>query len=174
MGRCLKATGHPAAEERIRSQPPPCLVESNDSRRPVAGVRQGAERSGGAPPTLRALVVDDNECNRLVLGHMVAFAGGTVEQAADGVEALEKLADRTFDIVFMDIAMPRLDGAAATLALRKAGNTVPVVAVTAHYDACDADRLAAFGFDGLIPKPIDMAGVLDWLLRLTRIEPPTG
>lgn len=110
-----------------------------------------------------SLIVDDNECNRVLLGHMVALAGGTSEQAADGVEALEKLSERAFDIVFMDIAMPRMDGIAATLEIRKRGIRVVVLAVTAHYDVRDSDELIALGFDGLIPKPIELTRILSWL-----------
>ena len=103
---------------------------------------------------------------------MVTVAGGTVEHAADGVEALQKLADSAFDIVFMDIAMPRMDGIAATIALRKLGNNVTVVAVTANYEVSDAYKLTALGFDGLIPKPIDMVGVFGWVIRMAEVDFP--
>lgn len=113
-----------------------------------------------------ALIVDDNNCNRQVLSLAVTSFGATFGQAADGFEALERMAGEAFDIIFMDIAMPRMDGLAATSAIRAAGHDVMVVAVTAHYDACDAAKLMALGFDGLIPKPIDMAQVLAWLQLL--------
>jgi len=163
--RRLKSTGLPAAEAgpRPRSRPGPGAC--NDNPNDDATLTEGVDRPAAAYRNPRALIVDDNECNRLLLAHIVALAGGTSEQAADGVEALERLADGAFDVVFMDIAMPRMDGVAATCEIRRRKNPVVVLAVTAHYDARDADRLAAIGFDGLIPKPIDLILVLSWLFK---------
>lgn len=151
-----------ATEPSLRSGP--CLVAHNGGP-DDASSNPGIEVLAAACRNPRALIVDDNECNRVLLAHMVALAGGTSVQAADGVEALERLAEGAFDIVFMDIAMPRMDGIAATVEIRRRNIQVMILAVTAQYDARDVSKLMEIGFDGLIPKPIDLVVVLSWLLK---------
>ena len=163
--RRLKAVDQLPAD----AQALPCLAgheaDRNARALPIDVIKRPAPH--GRP---HALIVDDNQCNRILLGHMVALAGGTSEQAADGLEALEKLSERAFDIVFMDIAMPRMDGIAATFEIRKRGIRVVVLAVTAHYDVRDSDELIALGFDGLIPKPIELTRILSWLLGWVEVN----
>jgi len=157
--RRLAISGLPMAEAKAPPQSPPGLGADGALRKRGEGPPKAACRGP------HVLIVDDNQCNRVLLAHIVTLAGGTSEQATDGLEALERLAACMFDVVFMDIAMPRMDGIAATLEIRKRGNPVVILAVTAHYDARDSDKLDAIGFDGLIPKPIDLVVVLGWLLK---------
>lgn len=163
-------TGLPTVEAEISPQPRPCLVACSDQPNIDASLTEDIKVPAATCQKPHALIVDDNECNRLILAHIVALAGGTSEQAADGVEALERMADSAFDVVFMDVAMPRMDGIAATLEIRRRKDPVVVLAVTAHYDAGDADKLNALGFDGLIPKPIDLIVVLGWLLKPAEVR----
>ncbi len=113
------------------------------------------------------LVVDDHALNRLLLTRVAEAAGATAAVAADGEKALETLGDGGFDLVFMDIAMPGLDGIETTRQLRERGTTIPIVAVTAHYSQGEFCLLEGCGFDGLIPKPLDVSAVTDWI-RLVR------
>jgi CheY-like chemotaxis protein len=115
---------------------------------------------------LLVLVVDDNEINRLLLSRAVEAFGAAVRTAENGREALDKLKDEPFSLVFMDIAMPVLDGIEATKAARARGDDVPVVAVTAHYERGDEAGLREAGFNGLIPKPFDLTEVYDQLAKL--------
>ena len=163
--RSLQRTGLLMVEAETSPRSGPGLVNCNNNHPDDATPAEGIEIPAAAYRSPRALIVDDNECNRVLLAHMVALAGGTSEQAADGVEALERLADGAFDVVFMDIAMPRMDGIAATVEIRRRNNPVLVLAVTAQYEARDIGKLNAIGFDGLIPKPIDLVVVLGWLLK---------
>jgi CheY-like chemotaxis protein len=110
-------------------------------------------------PSLLVLVVDDNAINRLLLAKTVEAFGGRVETAENGAEALDKITAGHFDLVFMDIAMPVLDGMEATKQARARGDTLPVVAVTAHFGAGDMAELSNAGFDGLIAKPFDIQQV---------------
>lgn len=112
---------------------------------------------------IRVLVVEDNETNRKVVGHMLKKLGCEVDMAEDGVEGVAA-AQTGYALIFMDISMPRMDGFAASAAIRAmpppAGHT-PIVALTAHATAEDRLKCLAAGMDLWLPKPI----VVDDLAR---------
>ncbi len=114
------------------------------------------------------LVVDDHPVNRQVASMMLASAGFEVECVEDGVKALEAVRRRAFDVVFMDLHMPVMDGLAACRAIRALegppGRT-PVVAVTAAAAREDLDRCLAAGMDAHISKPIDQESLLGAALK---------
>jgi len=116
---------------------------------------------------LLVLVVDDNEINRLILSRAVEAFGASVRTAENGREALDRIREEPFNLVFMDIAMPVLDGLEATKQARARGDDVPVVAVTAHYSRGDEPELRAAGFNGLIPKPLEITAVFEHLANVT-------
>ena len=121
--------------------------------RPAPGVRPlGAPRP-------RVLVVEDNEVNQMVAVGLLEHAGYDVDVAADGIEAVETLAgDHGYGAVLMDCRMPRLDGFAATRAIRAnegAGRRVPIIAMTASALAGERDRCLASGMDDFLTKPVD-------------------
>ena len=103
------------------------------------------------------LIVDDNATNRVVAQALCEMFGCTSETAADGVEALEAVQERRFDLVLMDIKMPRMDGVQATLAIRALDGPVrdiPIVALTANADPEDAKKYIATGMAAVVEKPI--------------------
>jgi CheY-like chemotaxis protein len=112
---------------------------------------------------LAALVVDDNATNRLVLARTVETLGGSVTLAENGFQAVELGAAKAFDIVFMDIAMPGMDGMEATRRLRDAGCAAPIVAVSCYATAKDLRPLMDAGFNHLIEKPFGLQPVADAL-----------
>lgn len=103
------------------------------------------------------LIVDDNATNRVVAQALCEMFGCTSETAEDGVEAVECVRERRFDLVLMDIKMPRMDGVQATEAIRALpgpeGN-IPIVALTANADPEDAKRYLAIGMAAVVEKPI--------------------
>lgn len=103
------------------------------------------------------LIVDDNATNRVVAQALCEMFGCTSETAEDGAEALEAAMARRFDLILMDIKMPRMDGVQATQAIRAingpAGET-PIIALTANADADDARRYLAAGMQAVVEKPI--------------------
>jgi len=105
-----------------------------------------------APP--RVLVVDDHAANREVARLMLAAIGCEVSEACDGDEAIDRVASQAFDLILMDVRMPRMDGLAATRAIRASGSTVPILAVTADAMPEDAARCLAAGMDAHLAKPI--------------------
>ncbi len=103
------------------------------------------------------LIVDDNATNRVVAQALCEMFGCTCETAEDGLEALEAVQARRFDMVLMDIKMPRMDGVEATRAIRALDgpvSQVPIVALTANADPEDARRYIATGMAAVVEKPI--------------------
>jgi two-component system, NarL family, sensor histidine kinase BarA len=128
------------------------------------------------------LLVEDNPVNQVVVQAMLAELGATSVLAADGQEALDCLRDEPFDLVLMDVHMPRLDGLAATRALRAAEQhagrrRVPVLAMTATSEAEDGQACLEAGMDGFLAKPFGLAQLREGLARHgagARIAPLPG
>jgi signal transduction histidine kinase/CheY-like chemotaxis protein len=104
------------------------------------------------------LVVDDHPVNRQVATMILAAAGFDVEHAENGAEALAAVAAKSFDVIFMDLHMPVLDGLSACRAIRALGGAAgrtPIIAMTAAALPEDVERCLAAGMDAHIAKPID-------------------
>lgn len=132
--------------------------------------RDGAEdeRAKTAPAlNLRVLLAEDNPVNALLARALLTQAGCSVERVGDGEEALSALAAAAFDLVLMDVRMPRLDGLAAARAARKRGITTPILALTAN--AFEEDRRAALeaGMNDFLTKPLDPQALRAALIRWT-------
>lgn len=107
-------------------------------------------------PNQRALVVDDNEANLKLISTMLEDKVGRIVKAVDGEEAVEACRNTKFDIIFMDIQMPVLDGLQATAIIRKHGvnQLVPIVATTAHVLDEERQTWLNKGMDDFLTKPI--------------------
>ena len=123
-------------------------------------------------PEKRALAVDDMRINIMLLQKVLGKFGIDSDKAGDGKEALEKIREEKFDIVFMDCQMPEMDGFEATREVRKhekqnGGDPVTIVAVTADAMTGDREKCLSHGMSDYINKPFteeDIARVLnDWL-----------
>jgi CheY-like chemotaxis protein len=102
-------------------------------------------------------VAEDNGTNRLVLTHRLERMGHRVDPVSDGLEALEAVRTRPYDLVIMDMMMPRMDGLAATRAIRAlpgAVGRVPVIGLTAAALPEDEAVCRAAGMSGYERKPI--------------------
>ncbi|MDB5420404.1 MAG: sensor hybrid histidine kinase [Brevundimonas sp.] len=103
------------------------------------------------------LIVDDNATNRVVAQALCEMFGCSSETAEDGVEALDAVKDRPFDLILMDIKMPRMDGVQATQAIRALSGPrgmIPIIALTANADPDDAKGYIAIGMAAVVEKPI--------------------
>ena len=104
------------------------------------------------------LVVEDNNISQKMVRVMLTRMGHQVDLANNGIEALSAIREHRFDLIFMDIQMPEMDGFEATLQIRilegKASHT-PIIAMTAHAMAGDAQRCFDAGMDDYLPKPLD-------------------
>jgi PAS domain S-box-containing protein len=114
-------------------------------------------------PALRILLAEDNAVNQMVAVEMLKHLGHDVMVANNGKEALELLVRQPFDLVFMDVQMPEMDGLETTAALRAqeehSDRHTPVIAMTAHAMKGDRERCLAAGMDGYLAKPIHPTGL---------------
>ena len=112
------------------------------------------------PTTLgcRVLLVEDNPVNQVVAESMLELLGCSVELAANGRLAIERLQTQPCDLVLMDCHMPEMDGFAATKAIRReesAGRRVPIIALTADVQKGVQEQCLAAGMDDYLSKPFD-------------------
>jgi CheY-like chemotaxis protein len=107
---------------------------------------------------MRVLVAEDNAVNQRLITRLLEKRGHEVKIANNGREAVDALTQGTFDLVFMDIQMPEMDGLGATATIRErelvSGWHQPIIALTAHAMKGDQERCLAAGMDGYITKPI--------------------
>jgi two-component system, sensor histidine kinase and response regulator len=109
---------------------------------------------------LRILVVEDNQVNQLLATVLLGKAGHRIDVAGNGLEALDAVSARPYDIVLMDVQMPEMDGIEATRRIRAMAapvGRIPIIAMTANAMKGDRERLLAGGMNDYVSKPIDKA-----------------
>ncbi len=158
MGGSLTCTSPPGRGSEFIFRVSLPVVRKRPSRKSV----QPAVRSDPASLVAhlkgsRVLLAEDNEINRIIARNMLRRLGFVVDEAADGVEAVNMVRKNTYAAVFMDIQMPRLDGFAATAAIRRlrGQKNLPIVAMTAHAMVGDKEKSLAAGMSAHITKPLD-------------------
>lgn len=106
---------------------------------------------------MKVLIVDDEEMIRNVLKEYVEFEGNEAFEAADGMEAVRMCRDNDYDIILMDVMMPRLDGFSAVKEIRKTKD-IPVIMLSARGE--EYDKLFGFeiGVDDYVTKPFSPKG----------------
>lgn len=103
---------------------------------------------------LEILVVEDVIDNQDLFRFFLEAAGAGVDIAINGQDAVDKAPKRPYDVILMDIQMPVLDGLSATRALRSAGLTVPIIALTAHAMPEEVAKSKAAGCVDHVAKPV--------------------
>ena len=128
---------------------------------------------------LEVLVADDNDVNRRLMQILLERAGHRPTIVCNGLEAVQALEERPFDVVLMDVLMPTMDGLEATRRIRAlkdpARAATPIIAVTANAIRGDAASCFAAGMDGYVTKPITMASLSEAMSRHAKPRvPPAG
>ncbi len=121
----------------------------------------------GVARVLRILVAEDNPINQRVIARTLQKAGHDVTLVQNGREAVDAWAASHFDVIFMDMQMPEMDGLEATREIRRreqgTGERISVMAMTANAMTGDRERCLEAGMDGYFTKPMRAQEVLDWL-----------
>lgn len=116
------------------------------------------------------LIVDDNMVNRQVAGEILKKSGCDVDLAVNGQDAINKAGKKDYDIIFMDIQMPDMDGVTATRKIREIKDKVgPIVAMTAYSMKEDKERFIKSGLDDYISKPIKAQTLLNKIRDLMHL-----
>lgn len=127
-----------------------------------------AEQSGGRP--LSVLLAEDNDVNRIAAQAMLKRLGHDVTVAKDGQEALERLLEKEFDCLFLDIQMPRMDGTDVARHIRS-GNVagldggIYIVAMTAYAMSGDKEKFLSLGMNDYLAKPVEFSELKEVLVR---------
>ncbi len=120
----------------------------------------------------KILLVEDNPINRKVVINLLEKFGHQVTAAENGLEALQICRETRFDLIFMDIQMPEMDGYEATMQFRATESIddhTPIIAMTAHVLSGDIERCLACGMDAYIPKPIKTQELFETVERWSHI-----
>lgn len=118
----------------------------------------------------RVLSVEDDEANQFLMQLLLKRIGCSFDLAENGQEAVDKVKTNKFDVIFMDLRMPVLDGFEATEIIRNdIDKTVPIVAVSAHVLTDVVDKCFSVGMNAFIAKGIDIEKfkneILSWVVK---------
>ncbi len=172
---CRISTGSAAPET------PPAPERRDGQAQPLKNDRDGQPGRTNGPDAMpdftgkRVLLAEDNEMNQMIAENILSSAGFQVDIAADGTEAVEKVRNApagTYDLILMDIQMPKMDGHEAARQIRamedgrKAG--IPIVAVTANVFEEDRKTALEAGMNGHLAKPYDIPTMMKTLQELLK------
>ena len=116
---------------------------------------------------IKVLVVDDSADNQFLVKRLLTKNGAYVDLANDGEEAIAKAVSTSYDIILMDIQMPKMDGYQAIEILNQKKYRIPIVALTAHAMLEDQNNTKKAGFLGHLTKPINMDELIQTVRKLT-------
>ena len=129
----------------------------------ISPATEQAEFLASEPAVGRVLLAEDNLINQKVAAAMLASAGYQVDMVPDGVQAVQAAATGLYDAILMDCQMPRLDGFAATAAIRAEEGRqrhTPIIALTAGAQRQDRERCLEAGMDAYLTKPVSKPALL--------------
>jgi len=154
------------------------LLQSTDAHRRILPYRPRGGEPAQRSSQLEVLLAEDNPINQKVAAKMLEKLGHRVTIAGNGRQAIAQLDQNAFDLVFMDVQMPEMDGPAAATAIRKAEQGaerhVPIVALTAHAMSGDRQFCIDAGMDDYLSKPIDFNELKQVIARVMRGHEPAG
>ena len=126
---------------------------------PIPRLNRRFNRRASGP--LRILAVEDDPFCQQLIRHIVnSLNVGQIEVVSDGVDAVINMSTSAFDLILMDIQLPRLDGLQAAQSIRKFNRRTPIVSMTSQVDADDLKRYFEGGIDEVLPKPFDRQAVM--------------
>ncbi|MEC8014966.1 MAG: ATP-binding protein [Pseudomonadota bacterium] len=161
----LPASGQ-SASNTTASAAPAAAADTHDAvqKEPQAAASVAEQQD---PQALDILVVEDNEINRILVEKMLRNLGHRVTLAPGGAEGVAAARDKDFNLIFMDISMPGVDGIEATRQIRSGhlADGVDIVALTAHVAPQDHARILAAGMAEVVTKPVHKSTLADVIDR---------
>ena len=117
------------------------------------------------------LVVDDEEGMRETLTDILEEFGFDVDSARDGREAVDRVSERDYDLLLMDIKMPEMDGVEALTKIKSFSPQIPIIMMTAYADSSAVEEAREQGAEAVVYKPLDMGSLLAMIreLSVTRV-----
>lgn len=172
MGGDLTVTSRPGQGSLFRLEMVARRVHGDPVTRASNARRVIGIRSPSGSPALRALVVDDNADNRVLLRAILRPVGFEVDEAVNGREGVEAFFRLSPAVVFMDMRMPEMDGYEAIRRMKESerGRLTPIIAVTAGSFEEDREKAMAAGADDFIRKPFREEDIFNSLKRCLKIE----
>lgn len=120
------------------------------------------------PIDIRVLLVEDAPDNRVLVSRFIRATGARIDCVDNGLEGVMSALSGNYDLVLMDIQMPRMDGFEAVRLLRREGYQGPIVALTAHAMKSDREQCLKAGFDDHLVKPLNRKALIETLRRYAR------
>jgi len=122
---------------------------------------------------LRVLLAEDSAFNHEIMQNILTKLGCIMDIAVDGEEAVSAVRKARYDLILMDLRMPRMDGLAAVAAIRRLPDNqgqIPIIALTADLSEHDKQRFHAHGVHDIMIKPIDIVKLKETMTRLTKFQ----
>ena len=120
------------------------------------------------------MLVEDNAVNQKVASRLLEKKGCSVRAAGNGREALARYAEQPFDLIFMDVQMPEMNGFEATRTIRHLektnGTRTPIIALTANAMATDRELCLEAGMDDYLAKPIEVEKLNDMIVKYGKLK----
>ncbi|KAF8337427.1 uncharacterized protein EI90DRAFT_3042941 [Cantharellus anzutake] len=113
--------------------------------------------------TPRVLVVEDDLVARRLSSKFLQVSGCAIDVAEDGLKAVDKMNSKKYDLVLMDIMMPRLDGISATTLIRKFDQMTPIISMTTNSKPAEVETYYSNGMNDILPKPFTLDAMIDIL-----------
>jgi len=147
-GYLIKPIRQSTLKRELSRVPHPVVEKTKSEKKPMASLSR----------KLSILLAEDNQINAVLATALIKRAGHQVRVAVNGGEAINAVKEETFDLVFMDMHMPEMDGLEAARQIRQLDENranVPIVALTANAMAADRQKCLAAGMDDFLSKPFD-------------------
>ena len=164
----LSPASQPASLVSSREDPqgiPNLIMDANSANgSPARTVTLPAAGACAPSQSLRILLAEDNLVNQRVAMSMLGKMGHRITLATNGLEAVERWRQGDFDLIFMDVQMPEMNGLQAAMQIRQeeaAGAHIPIVAMTASAMSEERDRCLGAGMDGFVSKPVSYKVIED-------------